>query len=536
MTTDVPDFDLKIKNYRCFSDHRPVHIAMRKGFTALIGVNNSGKSALLEFLFDLRDIFGQMANNSNLWVNALRPGNSFNFAKAISIRDASELFCNANSRDMTIELSISKELNQDCNAYLPDRIVLTIANRTNTCMPQIVLNGEILEIAPDVGISSNGTNIYNISDIRVDFSGYIRAFRALHDTMYIGPFRNAINVGGKKDYFDITIGQQFIESWLALKTGDNTKDNKLVLDLTDDIAKIFRFNRLEINASQDKSTLKVFIDGKTYRLDELGSGLAQFIIVLGNVAQKKPSWVLIDEPELNLHPSLQIDFLTTLTNYSSYGILFSTHNIGLARACAERIYSFRLDDNQLSEVRDLEAIQNLSEFLGELSFSGYRELGFDKVLLVEGPTDVRTVQQFLRKYRKDHEILLLPLGGSSLINATSEAELEEIKRITNNVYALIDSEKKYANAPIQKKRQSFIGICDKVGIKCHILQYRAIENYFTDRAVKAVKGENYSALQPYDKLADAYPGWGKSENWRIAREMSIKEIKQTDIGEFIDSL
>jgi hypothetical protein len=70
------------------------------------------------------------------------------------------------------------------------------------------------------------------------------------------------------------------------------------------------------------------------------------------------------------------------------------------------------------EVQELESMSGLSEFLGELNFSGYRELGFDKVLLVEGPKEVKTIQQLLRKYKKDHKIVLLPLGGraNSLIN------------------------------------------------------------------------------------------------------------------------
>ena len=74
----------------------------------------------------------------------------------------------------------------------------------------------------------------------------------------------------------------------------------------------------------------------------------------------------------------------------------------------------------------METIPRLSEFLGELSFSGYKELGFDKILLVEGPTDVTTVQEFLRILQKDHMVVLLPLCGSSLINASAEPQLSLI--------------------------------------------------------------------------------------------------------------
>ena len=97
-------------------------------------------------------------------------------------------------------------------------------------------------------------------------------------------------------------------------------------------------------------------------------------------------------------------------------------------------------------IRPYETKPELVELLGELSFSTYREFGFNKILLVEGPTEIKTVQQFLRKYQKDHEILLLSLGGSSLINASREHELREMHRVSPNVCALIDSERDSAGA------------------------------------------------------------------------------------------
>lgn len=162
-------------------------------------------------------------------------------------------------------------------------------------------------------------------------------------------------------------------------------------------------------------------------------------------------------------------------------------------------------------------------------------MGFNKILLVEGPTEIKTIQQFLRKYRKDHEIVLLPLGGSSLINDSSELELIEIKRISDKISVLIDSERKSPNEELESKRQAFLDTCRRIGILPHALERRAIENYFSDRAVKLVKGSNFHKLQPYEKLADV-PGWSKAENWKIAREMTLDELEGTDLGVFIKNL
>ena len=108
--------------------------------------------------------------------------------------------------------------------------------------------------------------------------------------------------------------------------------------------------------------------------------------------------------------------------------------------------------------------------------SRYRELGFNQILLVEGPKDVKTIQQFLRLYKKDHQIILLPLGGKSLIRGPVDPELEEIKRISKNVYAIIDRERTAEGEELQPRIKEFIEACDRAKIKCKVLKLRAIEN------------------------------------------------------------
>src|SRR5262249_29182042 len=159
---------------------------------------------------------------------------------------------------------------------------------------------------------------------------------------------------------------------------------------------------------------------------------AQFILVLVNAAVNQPAFILIDEPELNLHPSLQLDFLTTLGSYASRGVYFATHSYGLARAHAQCVYTLQNDPATGTELRPLESTPRLSELRGELSFSAYKDLGFDTLLLVEGVTEVLAIQQFLRMYGKDHQVVLLPLGGDNFINGNRETELQEILRITEN--------------------------------------------------------------------------------------------------------
>jgi hypothetical protein len=61
-----------------------------------------------------------------------------------------------------------------------------------------------------------------------------------------------------------------------------------------------------------------------------------------------------------------------------------------------------------SEVKELEVTPGLIEFLEELSFSGYRELGFDKLILIEGLIDVTTGKQLLSLQKIEDQIVTLP--------------------------------------------------------------------------------------------------------------------------------
>src|SRR5439155_19537073 len=114
---------------------------------------------------------------------------------------------------------------------------------------------------------------------------------------------------GSGSYYDFMIGTAFIDLWNNWKTSGVRSHSRAIEKITEEIRSLFEFERLEINASVSLKTLLVTINGHQYRLAEMGSGISQFIMALGNAATAAPSLILIDEPETNLHPALQVDFL-----------------------------------------------------------------------------------------------------------------------------------------------------------------------------------------------------------------------------------
>jgi ABC-type cobalamin/Fe3+-siderophores transport system ATPase subunit len=517
---------LTISNYRCFPDPKRVRLDLLPGFTALLGTNNAGKSSLLRFFYEFQNLFQTLANPEGPLAQALKSSHAFSFQ---GLRHSEDVFCNHNHAGVEIEVltSLSPKFG----------LRLTVPRAQNVFLAAFVNHAEVYRYQANDPVRMNHGKLYHGENVVADFSSIFEAFATLGDTLYIGSFRNPINVGAQSAYFGLRVGDDFVKAWKDFKMGNEPKKREAAIRVTDDIKRLFNYRSLEINPSYDDRDLQVVVNGKSQWLSEMGSGLAQFILVLVNAAIRKPSFALIDEPETSLHPPLQLDFLTSLADHTQHGVIFATHSYGLARAAADRIYGVRGDQEAGSTVTIFDALPHLATFVGELSLSSYKELGFEKILLVEGPTDVRTVQQFLRFYKKDHQIVLIPLGGSSMIHKDREAELAEMTRITPEVYVLIDSERASPNAPLSSERAGFVKACERAKVKnCHVLERRATENYLTEDAIKAVKKDEYRALGHYENLDDVSPHWGKAENWRIARQMSPADIEGTDLGDFLKSL
>lgn len=511
---------ITLKNYRCFV--APAEVLIDEGFTAFVGVNNAGKSAFIRFFVEFRNLFAIMSSQSDLanWIAGQRTG-----AIALAhVIDPEEVFSNLNNSAIQLSFEFS---NVPTNA--PTKVDIEIERNLSWTVAAYIGSLKIA-IQPNIGWQSEFL-VPGINAHLIDFEELVRLMRALSNTLYIGPFRNIINVGANENYFDIHIGDAFVKQFRELKTGPNKRASIGIQSLIEDVRRIFEFNQLAIDPSADNRSLHITVNGKPFKQHELGSGLSQFIVVLSNAAIKKPDLILIDEPELNLHPRMQLDFLTALGKHARKGVWFSTHSLGLARSAADRIYSVRKRRDGDSVITRFESNTGLAESLGELSFSSHKELGFDKILLVEGPTELKVVQQLLRRKREDHRIVLLSLHG----HLPNEEQLEELLRISTNISAMIDSERTSSTVPLEAKRQRFLDLFARKGLQAHVLERRATENYFTDAAVKEAFGPDYRALGPYERLDDISPKWAKAQNWQLAGP-SASEIDQTDLGRFLSSL
>jgi energy-coupling factor transporter ATP-binding protein EcfA2 len=369
----------------------------------------------------------------------------------------------------------------------------------------------------------------------MDMTHIFHAFVILSKCFYCPSIRHAtafVPDAQSMKLYDISIGRPFIDNWRIYQTGDKKSSTEMIDSLVADIQKLFRFERLQIQAAASGRNMLVVANGKSLRLSDLGTGIAQFVVLLGNIAFEEPSWVLIDEPETNLHPALQLQFMEALAVRAKLGVVFATHSLGLARQVAQHIFTLSQKNGE-SVVRRIEETTNLAQLIGELSF-GRIDFSARKVLLVEGPTDVLVFEALLSMVNKEHEFAILSLNGGSGISAKRKPELEHVLALNLNVVAIIDSEKASSNATLEQSREDFQKTCATLGISCHVMKRRSIENYFTTRAVHAALGiSHHRELGHFEGLDAQAQHWAKRDNWRIARAMRLDEIESTDLGEWL---
>ncbi len=520
------------KNYRCFSENNPLVLNLERGdVIGIVGPNNSGKSWVLKFFYELRHLFETLANKDNFFIDETSVASKkANFNLPIESKHPSNLFNRYSSKGIDIvledgdyQLRIGIEhgtTNFYAEAWYKNKNVADNYEK-------VIKGGELF--LQDAG----GNTVGNFGKLR-RYAGMISR------TIYFPAFRNLINVGSTDSYYDISSGTQLVKEVHSRLTSDNATIKKFTKEATKDVGDIFGYPRLGISPTADGKSVELDIGDQSYKIEELGAGIAQFIMVFLSAAIRspKPSFILIDEPELNLHPKLQIEFVHRLLKYTDEGLIFSTHSLGLARSvCSDTVYSIQQKGNE-SVISKLPDFDNYKELLGEMSFSSYPDLGFSKLLLVEGSDDLKIFNILLQAWGMYQDVLLWPLGGSAVIKPDPTAELEIFDRLEGvKKYCWIDSDRGEAKEAIKKVKEDFINACTKKNIYVHPSDRREIENYLPESAIEKVNKETNKTLSVLGEYDEAPPSL-KRAGWQVASHMekTDKDFQKTDLYKFLEDI
>lgn len=259
--------------------------------------------------------------------------------------------------------------------------------------------------------------------------------------------------------------------------------NRLVRDMLGD-------NSAMIRIDADKTSIQVQLnDEGYYPLESLGTGIEELVIMAAIIACNKGKLIVIEEPEIHLHPSMQARFMKALVNDPNDNrFLITTHSPTIINAEGVSITQVT-KINGVSHARLVSGAIEARDALHDLGVRPSDILQANYVIWVEGPSDRIYLNHWIQAIDPDlHEGLdyAVMIYGGKLLSACSadpEAQignLEDLIKLFNintHYCVLMDSDKTCKDGKISKTKQRIIQECDNAKCLAWVTEGRTIENY-----------------------------------------------------------
>ncbi|MEW6027591.1 MAG: AAA family ATPase, partial [Planctomycetota bacterium] len=433
---------IKIKGFKSIVDTQSINNLGQ--INVLTGGNNSGKTAFLEALWILGEVTG--INNSSITANWSLQGNAYSFQSSQQYIDKIrslypqktnfEDFISGRKQDGSFSIETAFEIDgQTLIEYFnkgvlpPDKVtgVIKEINLLKICF-EVYSNRVILSWFSwgDLNLTYS-SNTPHFLDVGEYFQSSLRNknFRiSFNANLYLNSFTREINNSLKQlsAYYinskrkiqeDVLLENQASDikgldlkrklfGWFHSKTKeDNDKYNK-VLNLFNRVAN----KKIREKPSYDTATHRVdivFEEGATLvDIDNSGYGYYQILNLIYNIVNSKANIIIIDEPEISLHPQAQMrlfEAIKTIAKSENKQFFIATHspyfidlenirNVYRAEKNTAGTHVYQITDRNLKD--------NIERQQDRIFHFRSRELFFtDSVIFVEGYDDMEYYLRFI---------------------------------------------------------------------------------------------------------------------------------------------
>lgn len=354
------------------------------------------------------------------------------------------------------------------------------------------------------------------------------------DTVLIPPKRQLEAVQDINTSESIAPNGQGILNYLFFAQNQPQDNNdyltyKRIQDGFQEISSGYRFGVFSVRQGQNKVSLNfAHKEGPWRDATDCGLGLRDLLVILYFALSDQHNLVLIEEPENHLHPNMQRKLLAYLSTQTDKQFFLTTHsNVLLNNAYVDRVYFTYFEDSV-----QVDDATSRASILDDLGYDVTDNLVSDLVILVEGPSDVPFLEEFLIKldiYNR-YNIKFWPLGGDIMAQLDLSVLAQNYKLI-----ALIDRD----NAS-SRIRRAFVNRCKEFDIPVHRLKRYAIENYMPLHVLREVFGSQIpDGIQEIDVIKKLQSQLGinvKKSTRKIAKKMSSDDIESTDLQKFFDEV
>jgi|GEM_PF-2654683 len=270
--------------------------------------------------------------------------------------------------------------------------------------------------------------------------------------------------------------------------------------------------KIEIQFEQDSQSFTIEMNDELVTFESLGSGFQQVFDVALTIASVRDSIVLIDEPELNMHPNLLRRLMKLIfANDSNQYILCTHSNVLLDATYQKSIYQMK--GGKFSTVRKCNTLESTRELLNDLGAKASDILQTNGIIWVEGPSDRTYINHWLglsgSTAQEGLDYNYQYYGGKLLAHYTVDDDIDDfvnILEISRNAYIVIDSDwkdgsRRWRVEDLAARKQKIIQACERMKVPYWVTSGREIENYISDKSWTAYEGMTVS-LSAEESISD----------------------------------
>lgn len=460
---------------------------------ALVGKNNYGKTAIFEAIL----IFCRKREFTDSYIHMHNP----DFLPEISIT-----FQEADPEDIVLLLGSKYDLDYAYENYLNGEVNITLS---------FSKSGEKFNSIYKIQPENQRINPRNLADVLPDIK-YVSSIRNPMDNTFSEKNNTLVelmallidNKAGDSINFE---GQELKIEELknALKKHEELKVKSLSKELTSRFQNLIDNTSLSINIQVEKTEISHSHEtkitdhdikndksnGSSFSLLSSGTGM-QSIMILAileayiNCNIEKDFILIIEEPEVYLHPSLQRKMINVLNHISNSNQIFiSTHSpIVVSQIKQSDLIYIKKDQGLTTKVAC-----DPTFIINELGIKPDDIFQYTKVLFVEGPDDKTLIEAIINRLGKENEIdgslinnlKIVDVGGIDTLNFYANAKiLDAMNHVHNSSYQfwiMVDSDgysKEEVQSRIEKNISGFSNIYNQENLL--ILNEYAIESYFIE--------------------------------------------------------
>ena len=190
----------------------------------------------------------------------------------------------------------------------------------------------------------------------------------------------------------------------SLFDGVNKKTNEYIKQNWEEYEKEYKDVKITLRSDGENIVIGIKDSENTFDFEQRSDGYRRFISFLllmstKSVTQTAPSLILIDEPEIGLHPSSAEDLKNTLIKLSQYNtIVYATHSISMidTESIENNLIISKKKENTTFEIAKEDGVSPAENIFQAIGYSIYSELAKTNILL-EGYSDKKILKSFIKR-------------------------------------------------------------------------------------------------------------------------------------------